>query len=177
MINVKDLDMDFRPKTVYSDGSSVTSDTVQQALANEAAKMGIPIAFYTEQIKIGGLMGIGGVTEDCIVLHHPDHRKDYFSFVVRVSHQGAKAVVSIDGFGRSKLMKAEESRQRMKDHAKGYLKEAVLGDGGSQDMVHGLANALGSGIRSGLSMLTGQKARIEEESNWYRMVSVLFDAV
>ena len=36
MINAKDLDMDFRPKTVYSDGSSVTSDTVQQALANDA---------------------------------------------------------------------------------------------------------------------------------------------
>ena len=89
-------------------------------------------------------MGLGANVEDCIVLFHPDHKRDYFTFAIRVAHRGSSAIISIDGFGRSKLMKADESRQRMEENAKGYLKEAVFGKCISQDMVHCLANAIGS---------------------------------
>ena len=48
MINAKDLDLDFRPKSTYSDGASITLGTIQQALTDETAKESVPIAFYPE---------------------------------------------------------------------------------------------------------------------------------
>lgn len=177
MINAKDLDMDFRPKIRYSDGTDITLPVVQKALTDEANKHGIPIEFYSEQVRVGGVMGMGGKVEDCLVLHHPEHKKDYFTFVIRVAHQGTYAFVSVDGYGKSKLMKAEDSRQRMKYAAKGHLGAAVFGNGNSQDMVHGLANAAIGGAKSLIANLTGAKAKMEQESNWYAMVSDLFEEI
>ena len=177
MINAKHLDMDFRPKVRYPNGNEITLSVVQHALSGEADQYGIPIAFYTDQVQTGGLMGMGGSTEECIVLFHPEHPKDYFSFVIRVSHQGTYAFARVDGYGKSKLMKAEESRKRMQENAKGHIGAAIFGKGNSQDMVHGIASALGGGIRAGIGALTGAKAKLESEANWYSMVSDLFENI
>ncbi len=177
MISAKDLDMDFRPKIRYADGTDINLKVVQNALTEEANKHGIPIAFYADQVRVGGVMGIGSKVEDCIVLHHPDHKKDYFTFVIRVAHQGTYAFVSVDGYGKSKLMRAEEGRNRMTANAGANFKAAVFGDGNSVNMTNALIGGAIGGARKLVGALTGAKAKIEQESNWYAMVSDLFEVI
>lgn len=80
MIKEKEL-REMRPQIRYKDGLEVTLQSVQEALLEAAGQVGLPVAFYTDQVKYGGM--IGGSTEDCIVLYHPEHQKDYFKVCIR----------------------------------------------------------------------------------------------
>ena len=66
---------EFRPSVRYKDGSGITLQTVQSAIKDAAQSMGIPVAFYAEQVKSGGLFNSS--VEDCIVTYHPEHQNDY----------------------------------------------------------------------------------------------------
>ena len=102
MIKADEL-REFRPNVRYQDGTDVTLQSVQFAIQDCAGKMGIPVSFYNDQVKSGGLFNSS--VEDCIVLHHPEHLNDYFKFCIRVKHQGTYALVSINDFGQSKQSK------------------------------------------------------------------------
>ena len=90
MIKADEL-REFRPVVRYRDGNQITLQTVQEAIKDCAQGMGIPVAFYTDQVKSGGMFN--KTIEDCIVLYHPEHQYDYFKICVRVSHQGSYAFV------------------------------------------------------------------------------------
>ena len=85
MIKEKDM-FDFRDNVRYQDGADVTIQTAQIALSNCAREHGVPVIFTLDQVKYGGL--IGGSTNDCLVLYHPQHEKDYYKFAVEITHQG-----------------------------------------------------------------------------------------
>ena len=93
---------EFRPSVRYKDGSGITLQTVQEAIKDCAQGMGIPVAFYSDQVKSGGLFNSS--VEDCIVMYHPEHQNDYFKFCIRVGRQGTYAFVSVNDFGQSKQM-------------------------------------------------------------------------
>ena len=46
---------EFRPSVRYKDGSGITLQTVQEAIKDCAQGMGIPVAFYSDQVKSGGV--------------------------------------------------------------------------------------------------------------------------
>lgn len=73
MIKADEL-REFRPVVRYRDGSAITLRTVQDAIKDCAQGMGIPVAFYNDQVKSGGLFN--KTIEDCIVLYHPEHQKN-----------------------------------------------------------------------------------------------------
>lgn len=75
MIKADEL-REFRPVVRYRDGNQITLQTVQEAIKDCAQGMGIPVAFYTDQVKSGGMFN--KTIEDCIVLYHPEHQYDYF---------------------------------------------------------------------------------------------------
>ena len=81
MIKDKDL-REFRPTVRYQGGQEITLKTVKEAIADCAAKFGIPVAFSSDQVKSGGLLNSS--IEDCIVMYHPEHERDYFKFCIRV---------------------------------------------------------------------------------------------
>ena len=50
MINANEL-REFRPVVRYRDGNDITLSSVQYALEDCASSMGIPVAFYNDQVK------------------------------------------------------------------------------------------------------------------------------
>lgn len=50
MIKADEL-REFRPVVRYRDGNQITLQTVQEAIKDCAQGMGIPVAFYTDQVK------------------------------------------------------------------------------------------------------------------------------
>ena len=161
MINEKEL-REMRPTVRYKDGQGLTLQTVQEALQHCAQQNGIMVSFCADQIKYGGL--IGGSVEDCLVLYHPAHQKDYFNVAIRIKRQGNYAFVSINDFGKSTLMGNEGSKQYLKNtfkHGTGAEKFGALVGAGLRRMVKGGSN----------------KMALEEEQMWYQVVSDIFDEI
>lgn len=161
MIKEKDL-REMRPQVRYKDGQSITLQAVQNAIRDCAQANGIPVAFKADQIKYGGL--IGGSVVDCIVLYHPEHEKDYFNLAIQVKHQGNYAFISVNDFGTSKLLGNEGSHEFLMDtlkHGSGSEKVGALVGAGIRRMVKGGRNT----------------QKLEEEQNWYNMVSDIFDEI
>ncbi len=147
-------------------GQGITLSQVRNALQNEADANGLPIAFASDQIKFGGL--IGGSTEDCLVVYHPDHQRDYFNTAVRLKHQGNYAFLTVYDFGTSRLLGNAATAQYTKDAVKNAF------HGGSK------AEAVGALVGKGLRTLFkggSNKQKQEEEENWYVMLNDIFDNI
>ena len=158
MIKADEL-REFRPVVRYRDGNQITLQTVQEAIKDCAQGMGIPVAFYTDQVKSGGMFN--KTIEDCIVLYHPEHQYDYFKICVRVSHQGCYAFVSAMDFGTSKQMK------------KAGQAEAYRADRKGKSMSY----KVGSMIGQGLTSIGRSKSKLEEEQNYYACIIDIFDEI
>lgn len=128
MIKIDEL-REFRPTYRFEDGASISLEAVQNALTAEAEKHGVPIAFYADQVKSGGLFN--KQIEDCLVMYHPEHRYDYFTFCIRVQHQGSMAYVAVNDFGSSKQMdkfaRAEFAKQDRKGKDMSYKIGSMIG--------------------------------------------------
>lgn len=165
MIKEKEL-REMRPQVRYKDGADVTLQSIQEALTQAASEVGLPVAFSQDQVKYGGL--IGGSTEDCLVLYHPEHQKDYFKLCIRVKKQGSYAFVSVNDFGNSRLMDNEASHEYMVNEVKKGWKD--------NDIAGATGAVIGAGVRR---LVKGGRnnQKLEEEKNWYVMVSDLFDDI
>lgn len=130
MIKIDEL-REFRPTYRFEDGASISLEAVQNALATEAEKHDVPVAFYADQVKSGSLFN--KQIEDCIVMYHPEHRYDYFTFCIRVQHQGSMAYVAVNDFGSSKQMdkfaRAEYAKQDRKGKELSYQIGSMIGAG------------------------------------------------
>lgn len=158
MIKADDL-REFRPGVRYKDGSGVTLQTVQDATKDAAQGIGIPVAFYADQVKSGGLFNSS--TEDCICLYHPEHQNDYFKFCIRVTHQGTFAFVSVNDFGKSSQMLKAGRTEAYKEDRKG------------KDMSYKIGSMIGQGI----STLGKNKQKLEQEQMYYQCVMDIFDEI
>lgn len=150
---------EFRPSVRYKDGSGITLQTVQSAIKDAAQGMGIPVAFYAEQVKSGGLFNSS--VEDCIVMYHPEHQNDYFKFCIRVGRQGTYAFVSVNDFGQSKQMAKADRAEFAKQDRKGKS----------------MSYKVGSMIGSGIANIGKSKQKLEEEQMYYQCVFDIFDEI
>ena len=153
MLKEKNL-VEARDQLRIQDGTGVTLSTIQDALKDCANRHGVPLAFENDQAKFGGL--IGGATYDCLGAYHPDHKKDYFNFVVIVKYQGNYAFVQT-------FMTAGAD-------FKGSFKRMVS----DPDLTGAVGQLLGSGVKA-LFSLGRNKQKLEEERNWYAMANDIFD--
>ncbi|MCL1793490.1 MAG: hypothetical protein FWG34_06445 [Oscillospiraceae bacterium] len=117
------------------------------------------MAIYEEQVKSGGLFNSS--TEPCLVLCHPEHREDYFSFCIRVKRLGRYAFVSIKDFGKSKQMTKANISENMKNDRKGKKMSYIVG------------SMLGQAIRT----IGSNKEQLENETNYYQCLSDIFDEI
>lgn len=156
MIKADDL-RDFRPDVRYKDGADITLQSVQIAIKSCADEMGIPIEFYTDQVKSGGLFNSS--VEDCIVLHHPEHANDYFKFCIRVRYQGTFAIVSVNDFGQSK-----------------QIKKATQAEFGAEDRKgKSLSYKVGSKLTEMVLTAGRDKQKKEAEEFYYQCIFDIFD--
>lgn len=150
---------EFRPAVRYRDGSAITLKTVQEALTDCAKNIGIPVAFYSDQVKSGGMFN--STVEDCIVMYHPEHQNDYFKFCIRVTKQGSYAFVSVNDFGTSK--------QNAKADRAAFAKEDRKGKS--------MSYKIGSLASQGLMNIGKSKQKLEEENMYYQCVFDIFDEI
>lgn len=140
----------FHPGVRIKNGSGITLSAVQTAVEKGAEDIGIPVAFYDDQVKSGGLFNSS--VEDCIVMYHPDHERDYFKFCIRVGRQGNYAFVSVNNFGESKQI------------AKANYAENSKREGGP--MLDRLVMTIGR-----------SKQKLEEEQMYYQCIFDIFDEI
>ena len=150
---------EFRPSVRYKDGNGITLQTVQEAIKDYAQGMGVPVAFYNEQVKSGGLFNSS--VEDCIVMYHPEHQNDYFKFCIRVGRQGTYAFVYVNDFGQSKQMAKADRAEFAKQDRKGKS----------------MSYRVGSMIGSGIANIGKSKQKLEEEQRYYQCVFDIFDEI
>lgn len=150
---------EFRPSVRFKDGSGVTLPAVQKAIEKCAEGMDIPVAFYDDQVKSGVLFNSS--VEDCIVMYHPGHERDYFKFCIRVARQGSYAFVSINDFGESQQMKKAGYAEGYKADRKGKS----------------LSYKMGSLIGEGVMTLGRSKQKLEEEQMYYQCIFDIFDEI
>lgn len=158
MIKVDEL-REFRPQVRYQNGEGITLMTVQEAIKDCAMNMGVPVAFRGDQVKSGGVFNSS--VEDCLVMYHPEHERDYFKFCIRVKRQGVYAFVSINDFGQSSQMN------------KAGRAEAYKTDRAGKE----LSYKIGSLIGQGLSTIGKSKAKLEEEQMYYQCLFDIFDEI
>ncbi len=158
MIKADEL-REFRPQVRYQNGEGITLGTVQDAIKDCADKMGIPVVFTNDQVKSGGLFNSS--IEDCVVMYHPEHERDYFRFCIRVKRQGVYAFVTINDFGQSKQMNKASYEKNYKENRQG------------KDMSYKIGSMIGQGIMT----LGKNKAKLEEEQMYYQCVFDIFDEI
>lgn len=158
MIKADEL-REFRPQVRYQNGEGITLSTVQDAIKDCAMKMGIPVAFRGDQVKFGGLFNSS--VEDCVVMYHPEHERDYFKFCIRVKRQGSYAFVMVNDFGQSKQMNKANTAEFMKQDRKG------------QSMSYKVGSMIGQGLRT----LGKSSQKLEEENMYYQCVFDIFDEI
>ena len=149
----------FRPSVRYKDGNGITLQIVQEAIKDCAQSMGIPVAFYNEQVKSGGLFNSS--VEDCIVMYHPEHQNDYFKFCIRVTRQGSYAFVSVNDFGQSKQVTKANRAEFAKQDRKGKT----------------MSYKIGSMIGAGIFNIGKNKQKLDEEQMYYQCVFDIFDEI
>lgn len=157
MIKEKEL---FDGKRIrFKDGEGLSLERAVAAITDEADKNAIPLAYYNEQVKFGGL--IGGSVEDCVVFYHPNHKKDYINTVVRVSHQGKYAFLAVDHIGTSKM----GGKINLRD----TKKEATRGEGLAFKLTYNLTSAV---LSAGAS-----RSKLEQEEDWYNMLNDILEEI
>lgn len=164
MIKEKEL-REMRERVRFQDGKGITLHAIRDALAEYFNEAEIPVKFYFDQIKFGGL--ISNSTGDCLVLCHPDHMTDYYKIAVQVKHQGKFAYVSVNDFGTSKLLGNQGSAD--------YLKQVLSFNSGAA-VSEKIGALIGAGARA---LVKGgvNKQKLEEEQDWYAFVSEAFDDI
>ena len=145
----------------FADGAGITLNHVANAVQNKANELGIPIAYYKDRVKFGGRFG--GSIDDCLVFHHPDHKNDYFNYVVRVTSQGGYGFLAIEKTGVSKM----GHKMAMSD--KETRKEATRGES--------MAYKIAFNTTAKISSIGANRNVFDRECDWYNMVEDTFKAV
>lgn len=162
MIKEKELEK-FRNTIRYPQGEGITLQYIQNLIKTKASEYQLEVDFYYDQIT-SGLLGTvvskvaGSNMQDCIVLFHPAHKKDYTKIVFAVGHQGTMAFVETYAYGMSKNF----SKLNRRSAAGKDLKETIF----NMDP-NASAKAMGRLVANGLLSLGGSKAKMQQEEYWY----------
>lgn len=157
---IKEKELSSVNQIRFRNGDNITLEALQEALTDKADSYAIPVAFRNDQVRYGSIISSNIV--DCLVLYHPNHVKDYYNYVLKLTRQGRYAFLDVSMSGRSSQLGKEASSENVK---------TLLGMGNLS--AYGKGAVVGSLIAS----IGKNKKKIEEERNWYTMVNDIFDDV
>lgn len=146
----------------------MTLEAVQQVLASYASRAGISLSFRREQIKSGGLFN--SRMEDCVIVYHPDHMKDYFSFCIKITRQDDFIIVFVKEMGQSKQMDKAYRSELTKQGVKCYIHAGV-------EDYETMGKSRGTAIGGALGSIGKSKKKLEEEKAYYQIVYSAFDEI
>ncbi|MBQ9002116.1 MAG: hypothetical protein IJ087_09715, partial [Eggerthellaceae bacterium] len=92
--------------------------------------------------------------DPCVAIYHPDHRRDYNAYCVRLSSQGSSVYASVYAFGTSQ----QQVKFARSEYNKQARKRMTLGQKAINATVSGLINM---GKSSG---------KYAVETDWYRAI-------
>lgn len=111
---------------------------------------GLPIRFYFDQIKSGGLFNSS--VEKCLILENEVHPTDYFKYCITIRKQGRLTMVMMNYYGSSRLTgKANQTEERRRSGTLGGM----------------IINAI-AGVN---------QAELQEEYDYYGMIEEMFDSL
>lgn len=151
---------EFRPDVQYRN-CNIDFDTIQSAISELAQELDVPVAFYSDDVSKDGFLNFGIADEPCLVLHHPEHKDDYFKFCIRISQKGAYTFVSVNDFGQSPQMKKVGMVDFCRSSRKG----------------RGLSYKLGSVLREGITSLSLDREKAEDEKRYYECIIDILNEV
>lgn len=165
MLNEKNLSS-LMPTTRIPHAEGITLDGIKSFINRQADEHQIPISVEYDQLKVGNMLT--GSVEECLVVSHPEHKKDYFNFCIRLRRQGTIGFLSVDSFGSSKNTK----KLNLKGSATGFVKAGWKTAGqkasaGSSYIGMDIVGGALKGAISGIAGLGGSKKKAEEEQLWY----------
>lgn len=155
MINLKNSEE--MEKVTFGDAAEVTLETIKGAITDLAQQNGIPVAFYTDEAKDGGLFGD---TYAALVAYHPEHRNDYFNMAMILTKQGNFGTVSVHAAGKSKQMNKFARSEAAKEMRQGQS----------------MSFKVGSMVASGLMNMGKSKQKLQEEQMYYEIVLEIIGA-
>ncbi len=146
---LKEKDLSSNGSFNVMQGDSVSLDLIENDLRACANNYQIPVEFARDQIKSGGLLS--GGSNECIVMYHPEHKRDYYNFVITIRRQGTVATVALYTGGQSK-----------------NFKNAALWE-----------NTRGGLVQSGIKALANIGAKEEQarEQDWYSYIKNIIKEV
>lgn len=148
MIKLKDLEV--MGTANYKDSEDITFEILRAAIKDLAEKREVPVAFYEDEAKEGGLFGN---THPCLVLYHPEHRYDYYNMAMVVTRQGVYASVNVYAAGKSKQMNKFARSEANKEMRRGQS----------------LSFKIGNAAVSGLMNMGKNKQKLQEEQLYYEI--------
>lgn len=173
MIKEKEL-YALRDTYRYPNGSTISLQGLQNQLQSCAAGYQIPVAFYNDQVKSGGLLNAQG--EECLVMHHPAHLNDYMKIVFVIKRQGTMAFVATYAYGESK----NKNKLNAAGAAGASLKAGWEAAGKEGNWSPGLSivSGLAGGAINALKSLGGSKGKQGEEQLYYSaLVSIVEEVI
>ncbi|MBQ9346578.1 MAG: hypothetical protein IJT94_04445 [Oscillibacter sp.] len=156
MIRADEL-QEFRPQVRYENPKGLNLGLLQNTIRRSAEGLGIFVAFRDDQVKSGGIFN--STIDDCVVMYHPDHERDYFKFCIRVKQQGIYTYVIVNVCGQSTQMRKQNVTDFAREDREG--KE--------------LSYQIGSFIGQTLFSLGKNKQKLEDEIRYYQVVTEIFD--
>ena len=147
----------FKPQLRFMNGSHITYDSLANVLKEGADAFGIPMAYYMDEVKSGGLLKKR--TEDCLVIYNPEHKNDYYNFCIKLSKMGNVAFLDTYIFGSSRLASSRAAGK------------SITGEDGS-DGLGFFKGVLGKVVHGGYS-----QADADMEDNYYTLISDIFDTL
>lgn len=171
MIKADDL-LENRPPVRYAN-AKITLEVIQRAVKDVANRDGIPVAFKRDEVKSGGFLN--STVEDCLVVYHPEHEKDYYGFCFRLSKQGVYTFVSVNYCGESKqLQKAAMKESFAQMNRAERMSNRLLGVDASSD-----PNRMGAQVGRRIAqfaMTRGvNKQKMEQEQMYYACMDSILD--
>lgn len=149
MIKLKDLEE--MGTVTFGDADGVTLKNIQTAVTDLAKQNGVPVAFYTDDAKDGGLFGN---TYTALVAYHPEHRHDYFNMAMILTKQGNYGSVAVFAAGKSKQMNKFARSEAAKEMRRGQS----------------MSFKVGSMVASGLMNMGKNKQKLQEEQMYYEII-------
>ena len=94
MINEKALmpGVEYRIKN----GANISVQMVMDLIAQKAKQYDVPVSFESDQVTPDFISGLLGIKEDCCVLFHPQNKKLYLRYVIRVNRQGTYVFIRVN---------------------------------------------------------------------------------
>lgn len=152
MLKLKDLE---EMGTVsFGNAQDITLKTIKAAIGDLAERNGVPVAFYFDEAKEGGMLSN---VVNTLMVYHPEHRKDYYNMALVLHKQGNFGSVAVFAAGTSKQMNKFYRSEKSKEAV-----GAALKGGGS--------GAVGAAIGGALGSLGKNKAKLQEEQLYYEII-------